>query len=48
MKKTRKRIGVRFKRLAKNFKAWIKIETLSKNIYFRHGKRIFLVVLLTG
>ena len=47
MKKTMKRIRSRFKRFTKNFKAWTKIETLSKNIYFRHGSRIFLVVLLT-
>lgn len=47
MKKTMKRIRSRFKRFIKNFKAWTKIETLSKNIYFRHGTRIFLVVLLT-
>jgi len=47
MRKIRKKIKSRLRRSAKNFKAWIKIETLPDNIYFRLGTRVFLVVLLT-
>ena len=47
MRKIRKKIRSRLRRSAKSFKAWIKIETLPDNIYFRHGTRVFLVVLLT-
>ena len=47
MKKVRKKVRSRLRKFTNNFKAWIRIGALSNNIYFRHGTRIFLVVLLT-
>jgi len=47
MKKTRKKVSYRFKKFVRDFKTRIRIEPLSKNIYYRHGTRIFLIVLLT-